>query len=117
MMERLRERLWLLRQSICAKRKKKVGSAPLKGNMQNVIVVKPQNKMFSQALFILSDDYMRQSRLSSQELLRQAQEAAGEFTPVILPRKRGAAVLKIMLIFLVSTAFLLGTYYFILMPA
>lgn len=116
MMERLRERLWNLRQSICKKRKGKAGSAPIKGNMQNIIVVKPQNKMFSQAVFVLSDDYMRQSRLSSQELLRQAQEAAGEFAPVMLPRKRAASALKIILILLVCAAFLLGAYYFILMP-
>jgi len=116
MMERLRERLWRLRQSICTRRKKKAGPAPIKGNMQNIIVVKPQNKMFSQAVFVLSDDYMRQSRLSSQELLRQAQEAAGEFSPVMLPRKRAASALKIILILLVCAAFLLGAYYFILMP-
>ena len=115
MMERLRERLWLLRQSLCKRQKKKVEPAPIKGNMQNVIVVKPENKMFSHAVFVLSDDYVRQNSLSSQELLRQAREAAGEYSSLMQPRHRISVWLRIVLTVLASLVFLFAAYYFIFM--
>ena len=115
MMERLRERLWLLRQSLFKRQKKKVEPAPIKGNMQNVIVVKPENKMFSHAVFVLSDDYVRQNSLSSQELLRQAREAAGEYGGLMQPRSRKSVWLKAVLAVFAALAFLLAAYYFIFM--
>ena len=115
MMERLRERLWLLRQSFCKIRKKRVEPAPIKGNMQNVIVVKPENKMFSHAVFVLSDDYVRQNSLSSQELLRQAREAAGEYGGLMQPWPRKSVWLKAVLAVFAALAFLLAAYYFIFM--
>ena len=48
----------------------------LKGCMRNVIVVKPPDRRFEQALFILRDDYFLTEGLSEKELLRQAREAA-----------------------------------------
>jgi len=115
MMERLRERLWLLRQSLCKRQKKKVEPAPIKGNMQNVIVVKPENKMFSHAVFVLSDDYVRQNSLSSQELLRQAREAAGEYGGMMPPRAGAGRWQKALLGIIASLMFLFGAYYFIFM--
>lgn len=118
MMERLREGLWQLRQRLTAAKSspgKKPESVPVKGNMQNIIVVKPGNKMFSQAVFVLSDEYVRQSRLSSQELLRQAREAAGEYSGLIAPKPRRGIWLKTLLAVLAAAAFLFGAYYFIFM--
>ena len=81
----MRERLKL---SICSlrgffRRGQSRGAAtplPVKGSMRGVIVVKPENSIFSEALFVLSDEYMRTQGVSSQELLRQATEAAARYS-------------------------------------
>lgn len=112
MMERIRAGLWHLRQFIRPAKRKRAGQ-PIKGNIQNVIVVKPQNRMFSQAMFILNDDYVRQSSLSSQELLRQAREAAGEYVGFMQPQQVTGAWLKVLLIVFASAIFLFAAYYFV----
>ena len=115
MMERIRYRIWRLRQSICTRQRKKLEYAPIKGNIQNVIIVKPENRMFSHAVFVLSDDYVRQSRLPTQELLRQASEAAGEYGGLMPPRAGAGRWLKALLAIIASLMFLFGAYYFIFM--
>lgn len=83
MKERLTLSLWRLRESIrarCTRRRRVERFAPIRGNMRSVIVVKPENAMFSEAVFILSDEYLRSSSASPQEILRQAREAAGEYS-------------------------------------
>lgn len=51
----------------------------VRGNMRRVIVVEPPDPMFSEAMFILRDDYFQTPGLSRQELLRQAQNVARDF--------------------------------------
>ena len=51
----------------------------VRGNMRRVIVVEPPDPMFSEAMFILRDDYFQTPGLSRQELLRQAQNVAQDF--------------------------------------
>ena len=118
MIERLRQGLWRLGQRLTAVKcggRKKSAIVPIKGNVQNIIVVKPSNKMFSQAVFVLSDEYLRQSRLSSQELLRQAREAAGEYSGLISFPSRPGTGLKTVLVCLAAASFLFVAYYFIFM--
>ena len=69
----------------------------LKGKMQNVIVVKPQNSIFRQAVFFLKDDYFLSSDLSRSELLKQAREAAAGFTESELPPEEKNGFLLISL--------------------
>lgn len=51
----------------------------VRGNMRRVIVVEPPDPMFSEAMFILRDDYFQAPGISRQELLRQAQTVARDF--------------------------------------
>jgi len=48
----------------------------LRGNMHRAIVLKAPDDIFSQAVFILKDDFMQGEGVSRKELLRQAGEAA-----------------------------------------
>ena len=88
MMQRLRHRagdlLSALRFSLSARRREAVSSRRetlpvVRGNMRRVIVVEPPDPMFSEAMFILRDDYFQTPGLSRQELLRQAQNVAQDF--------------------------------------
>ena len=81
MMERIRDALWYLKLSVKDRlhrpaRVRSRYSPPVKGNMRSVIVVKPDNAMFAEACFVLSDEYVRESGQSHEELLRQARDAA-----------------------------------------
>lgn len=51
----------------------------LKGSMKNVIVVHPPGGIFSEAVFILRDDYFQTPGISREALLRQARAAAEEY--------------------------------------
>lgn len=52
----------------------------IKGTAKRVIVVpSPDPKVFEQAIFIVKDEYMRRPGVSQQELMRQAQRAAGSY--------------------------------------
>lgn len=59
----------------------------VRGNMRRVIVVQPPDPMFSEAMFILRDDYFQTPGLSRQELLRQAQNAAQDCADAASPRE------------------------------
>ena len=48
--------------------------------MQNIVVVPLPGSIFSQAVFFLRDDYFLTSDISRQELMRQAAEAAEDYT-------------------------------------
>lgn len=73
MIDRIKEKLFSLRSS--AKRSEPRRTV-LRGNARNVIVVKAPNDIFTEAIFMLRDDYYTSQPLSSAELLRQAREAA-----------------------------------------
>lgn len=63
---------------------------PVKGRVQNVIVVHPADRRFREALFILRDDYLLSADQEPEELLRQARQAAIDFCgPVSPPPRRG----------------------------
>lgn len=52
----------------------------IKGNMRNVIVLHPKDGVFTEAVFLLRDDYLSSPGISREELLRQARAAAEEYT-------------------------------------
>ena len=66
-------------------RKERRGNV-LKGSMKNVIVVHPPGGIFSEAVFILRDDY--DPGISRGELLRQAKSAAEGHAQRALPPRR-----------------------------
>ena len=70
---------------------------PVKGHMANVIVVKPPDPRFKEAVFVLKDEYFLNTELSRQELLQQAREAAGEYMASISPPKRRLPLLPALL--------------------
>ena len=57
---------------------------PVRGLVSNVIVVKSPAPCFREALFILRDEYLAEG--DREALLRQAREAAAEFTGPAAPR-------------------------------
>lgn len=68
------------------KRRGRRESLPVvRGNMRRVIVVQPPDPMFTQAMFVLRDDYFQTPGISSQELLRQAREAARDYVEQAVP--------------------------------
>lgn len=84
MMERIRERLRLFfHPAVCRPRrsfrKREKYMAPIRGNMRSVIVVRPENPMFSEAVFILNDDYIRNHSSSHKELMQQANDAVAGY--------------------------------------
>ena len=90
MIGRIQERIWRLwhgRQKK-SRRKPVLPYAPVKGSLKSMIVVKPENGVFSEAVFILSDEYLRSRKDLTQELLNQAGEAAAEYMQTVyLPRR------------------------------
>ena len=69
-----------------ARRRRRREKLPVvRGNMRRVIVVQPPDPMFTQAMFILRDDYFQTPGLSSQELLKQAREAARDYVDQAVP--------------------------------
>ena len=94
MIERLREKFFTL----CGKQKsEKRPHTALRGNAHNIIVVKAPNDIFTEAIFILRDDYYLDSALSSSELLRQAKAAAQKYTFSVSVRDRRKKALLIAL--------------------
>lgn len=71
-----------------------VMNAPvLRGNMKTVLVVKEPTPMFSQAVFILRDNYFSNASLSREELMTQARDAADVYCGSFhLPRGRKSAI-------------------------
>ena len=94
MMERLREKLFL-------RRGKKASEKPphtvLRGNAHNVIVVKAPCEDFTEAIFILKDDYYLHSSVPAEELLCQARAAAENYTASVSAPHRREKVLLIVL--------------------
>ena len=76
----------------------------LKGRMQNIIVVKPPDPMFRQAVFFLRDDYFVNSDISRAELLSQAEEAAVNFVAANIPAQRRKKALRLSALVILSSA-------------
>ncbi len=72
-------------------RRQRPGSAPLKGCMRNVIVVKPPDRRFREAVFVLRDDYFLNTAVDEAELLRQARAAARDYVHETIPPRAGRA--------------------------
>ena len=93
---RAEELLSALRFSLSARRRERLSRREMlpvvRGNMRRVIVVEPPDPMFSEAKFILRDDYFQTPGLSRQELLRQAQNAARDFVGTAAPREPGRPI-------------------------
>ncbi|MEA5152065.1 MAG: hypothetical protein VB039_05635 [Oscillospiraceae bacterium] len=80
MMQRLRERLLSFSAAVSGLISRPGRQyRPVKGCMRGVIVVKPPNPIFREAVFVLRDDYFLEPGLSREELLQQAKDAAGEY--------------------------------------
>ncbi len=60
-------------------------SPVLRGCMRRMLVIKPPGDIFTEAVFILKDDYFQTPGLSRQELFRQAETAAGVIIDTSLP--------------------------------
>ena len=89
---RAEELLSALRFSLSARRRERLShrreTLPVvRGNMRRVIVVEPPDPMFSEAMFILRDDYFQTPGLSRQELLQQAKNAARDCVGTAAPRE------------------------------
>lgn len=85
----------------------------LRGKMQNIIVVKPQNPMFRQAVFFLRDDYFLTSDISRTELLNQAKAAAEGYVNENVPPVRGKAILILCLLsaLVIAAAFVILIFF------
>ena len=57
----------------------------LRGKLRRAVVVQTPDPMFSEAVFILRDEALREPGVSREELLRQAARAAESYTEDALP--------------------------------
>ena len=57
----------------------------LRGKLRRAVVVPTPDPMFSEAVFILRDEALREPGVSREELLRQAARAAESYTEDALP--------------------------------
>ena len=73
----------------------------LKGKLRRAVVVPTPDAMFSEAVFILRDDALREQGMSREELLRQALRAAENYTEDALPARERVSLRP-------AAAFLLG---------
>ena len=77
----------------------------IRGNMRRIIVVEPPDPIFSEAMFILRDDYFQTPGLSRQELLQQAQNAARNYVgSAAPPEPRQPVFLPAMSVFALGAA-------------
>lgn len=105
MIFRLKERLSGIFSGLTARlRRPPPRRAAVKGCMRNVIVVKPDDPIFREAVFILRDDYFSSSQLSRRDLLSQAKDAARNYTDEIVPPRSGS-LLPVLLSSLFTAAF------------
>lgn len=110
MMERIRLRVCGLIGSVSARRRRRAErrrvteGAVLKGCMRNVIVVHPRSDIFQEAVFILRDDYLRAPGISREELLRQAREAAEDYTLTVAPKKLRPGPAPVLALLLLALA-------------
>ena len=91
------------------RRRSRSTGPPVKGRMASVIVVKPPDPRFKEAVFVLKDEYFLDTELSRQELLLQAREAAREYVASVSPPKRRLPPLPAIL---VAVAAILAIFYF-----
>lgn len=88
---RLRDRMLDLRSALAfwcgslGRRRHRERLPVVRGNMRRVIVVQPPDPIFTQAMFILRDDYFQTPGVSSQELLKQARDAARDYVEEATP--------------------------------
>lgn len=82
---------------------------PVCGQMRNVIVVKPPDPRFREAIFVLREDYFLSEELSRQELLLQAKDAAQNYVNSICPRRHSSP----LLLLLFPAVFVLGALLFV----
>ena len=66
-------------------RRSAVPRALIKGRSGSIITVKAPNPMFSEAIFILSEDIFSKRELSREDILRQATAAAEDYTAAVAP--------------------------------
>ena len=59
----------------------------LRGKLRRAVVVPTPDAMFSEAVFILRDEALREPGMSREELLRQASRAAELYTEDVLPAR------------------------------
>lgn len=98
MMQRLRERLLSFSAAVSGLISRPGRQyRPVKGCMRGVIVVKPPNPIFREAVFVLRDDYFLEPGLSREELLQQAKDAAGEYVASLAPPPRRLRLLPALL--------------------
>ena len=89
MMERLRLRIrGALSRLRPHSRRAKGPKNCVRGCARNVIVVRPPDKRFQEAVFILRDDYLLSPEADRDRLLREAREAAADYTASLLPTRR-----------------------------
>ncbi len=74
----------------------------LRGKMRRAVVVPTPDPFFSEAVFILRDESLREPGLSREELLRQATHAAEGYTEAALPPRERVSLRP-------GAAFLLGS--------
>ena len=107
---RARDLLSALRFSLSARRqgrafRRRETLPVIRGNMRRIIVVEPPDPMFSEAMFILRDDYFQTPGLSRQELLQQAQNAARNYVgSAAPPEPRQPVFLPAMSVFALGAA-------------
>ena len=107
---RARDLLSALRFSLSARRhgracRRREPLPVIRGNMRRIIVVEPPDPMFSEAMFILRDDYFQTPGLSRQELLQQAQNAARNYVgSAAPPEPRQPVFLPAMSVFALGAA-------------
>lgn len=63
-------------------------TARIKGCTKTVIVVKPPDPMFREAVFILREDYLTGDEANRRQLLLQARDAARSYTESLLPAEK-----------------------------
>ena len=81
----LRSLLGRVRQLFVARSPCRTVPPRLRGKLRRAVVVPTPGPMFSEAVFILRDEKLRDPGLSRDELLRQAARAAESFTEDALP--------------------------------
>ena len=97
-MRRLGDGLSRLWDSLKYRRRERAYAAPavrtqppvVRGCMRRMLVIKPPGDLFTEAVFILRDDYFQAPGLSRQELLQQAKTAAGAIIDASLPSGKSA---------------------------
>lgn len=103
---RLRGRLGGAYMAVLSHLRRMEGSGcSVKGCMRNVIVVKPDDPIFREAVFILRDDYFSSSKRSRRELIMQAKAAARSYTDAVVPPRRSPALPAVLSALFTSAVF------------